>query len=148
MGLINYDVTVTPDKPQVFLNVSATPTSLTVKVDHLGDFSLKVAPTAGTIAGGVVSGVIVGFFTGGPAGALLGGAGGAAALEGAGALLSTKMHDGVQEGVKGQGKTIDFGQPIGYSLPVGEVTVNVSLKTLALSTYNGMLMATGDVQVG
>lgn len=148
MGLINYDVTVTPAQPQVFLTISAAPASLTVKVDHLGDFSLQVSPATGTIVGGVVAGAIVGLFTGGPAGALLGGAGGAAALEGVGALLATTMRDGIKDGVKDQGKTVDFGHPIGYSLPVGDVTVTVSLKTLSLSTYDGMLMATGDLQVG
>ncbi len=146
MALIHYDVTISPDNPEVQFSISATTTSFTVQVEHMGDFSIKVDPSAGTIVAGVVAGAIVGAF-GGPAGILLGGGAGVGAVYAVGALIKSGLESGLKDGINGQKETIDFGQALGYSINVAGVQVDLTLAALNLSTYDGMLMATGQVQV-
>ncbi len=147
MGLITYDVSINPAAPQVNITIGATASSITVTLNSMGDFSVSANPSAGTIVAGAIAGAIVGTFLG-PAGTLLGGGGGVGAVYAVGALVASKMHDAIKDGIAGKQKTIDFGKPIGYSFDVQGVTVNVQAATLSLSTYNGMLMATGSVNVG
>lgn len=146
MGFISYDISINPGKPVVDLSISATPNDLTVKVDQLGDCKIKATPSTGTIVGGAIAGSILGLFAG-PAGALLGGGAGVGTVYAVGELIQSGIQDGLHNGIKGKEKKIEFGSPLGYSLDVAGVKVNLTVQTLNLSTYNGMLLATGDVKV-
>ena len=147
MGFINYDVSIQPSTPEVNFDISLTPSNLTVKLDSLGDYSLKVDPSEGTIVGGVIAGSILGAFGGGPIGALLGGGVGVGTVYAVGALIKSGLESGIKDGIKGKEQTIDFGQPLGISIKVEGADVNVALTAVNLSTYNGMLMAAGQVHV-
>jgi len=144
--IINYDVTIDPSTPQVTLGLSATPSTLTVTVASLGDFSLSVKPSTGTIVAGVVAGSIVGFFAGFGVGAILGGAAGVGLVYAVAKMIEDELPGPIRTGVQGQTDTVDLGQ-LGYSFSVESVQVNVSAATLTLGTYQGMLQATGTVKV-
>jgi hypothetical protein len=146
MGFINYDISINPGTPVVDLSISATPSSLTVKIDQLGDCTVKANPSTGTIVGGAIAGGILGLFAG-PAGALLGGGAGVGTVYAVGELIQKGIQDGIHDGIKGKEQKIDFGETLGYSMDVAGVKVSLTLQSLNLSTFNGMLLATGDVKV-
>lgn len=138
MALISYDVSIDPSNPEVQLGISATPSSVTIEVEEIGDCSISVKPSTGTIVAGALAGAIAGAF---------GSAVGVATVYAAGALIKTAIEDAIKNGVKGQSQKQDFGHPLGYSVQVEGVDVKVEAETLSLSTYNGMLLLTGTVKV-
>jgi len=150
MSLIKYEVSVDPSKPQVNLSISATPNSFSVTFEGLGDYSIDVKPSTGTIVGGVVSGAILGTLTAGPLGTLLGGGGGAAAVYAVGALLKSGIESGVSDAIssfKGKKETASQEKPLGYTINVEGVNVNVEAESVTLGTYDTMLLVTGAVKV-
>jgi hypothetical protein len=150
MALISYDVSIDPSNPEVQLGISAVPSSITVEVENIGDYSLSVQPSTGTIVGGVVAGAILGGFLGLGVGALLGGSAGVGTVYAVGELIKSALQSGIGSGLKGQNISTDFytpPHPLGYSIQVEGVDVKVEAATVKLDTYNSMLMITGTVKV-
>lgn len=147
MSLINYDVSISP--AQVVLGVAAAPDHLTVSLDQQ-DIGIDVKPSTGTIVGGAVAGTIVGFFAGFGVGALFGGGAGVGTVYAVAKLIQDGLGSAVSGALQGHFPyEQDFGQPLGYSIDLSElgITVGVTLATIQLSTFNGMLEAAGTVQV-
>lgn len=145
-AIINFDVSIDPAAPAVTLAVSADPRTITVKVDSIGDFSVSVKPSTGTIVAGALAGGIVGLF-GGPAGALLGGGAGVGAVQGVAKLIGDKLPGLIRDGVTGKEFKQTLDAPIGYAFEVEGVAVKVTAQTLSLDTFQGMLLARATVAV-
>ncbi|MEM9556467.1 MAG: hypothetical protein AAGC60_19575 [Acidobacteriota bacterium] len=152
MSIIKLDVSTSPDPPTAVLQLDASPKSLGISVASL-DLSFGVKPATGTIVGGAIAGAIVGLFAG-PAGALLGGAGGVAAVEGIAALTQNALNDSVPSKVKDTVKTKgtkSFSKPIGFTINIPHVDVEIEVEAESLSlgtdSHNEMLMAYGQVKV-
>jgi predicted RecA/RadA family phage recombinase len=149
MGFINFDVVVI-SPPEVDFSVSATPTALTIGVDEIKNLSLNVLPGPGVIVAGAIAGAILAVFSG-PAGSALT----VTVVFAVATLLKQRLEDGIKNYLKGKTKTIEFSksaEPIGYTISLKEIAdvdvdIRVTAETLQLSTYNGMLMATGTVKV-
>lgn len=146
MGFITYDVSISPSTPKVDIGIQANASGLTVTMEGIGDLSIKAEPSPGTIVAGAISGAILGFFAG-AAGTLLGGGAGVATVYAAGEFIASQMESQIKDGVKGLSCTVPFGEPLGYSLDVAGVKVGITLETLNLSTFGGMLLATGETKV-
>lgn len=152
MAIIKYDVDVSPSKPVADFGLSASPKDITLTFSGLESYSLDVKPSAGTIVAGVVAGALVGSFALFGLGTVLGGAAGAGLVFAIAATikseLKSKINDMVNE-YKGDSQSVELnnGKPLGYGFEVQGVQVDVAAETLSLSTYDGMLMATGTVKV-
>jgi|GEM_PF-4781343 len=147
MSLISYDVKITDASLE--LGVGVTPDSLTVTLDK-DDISFDVQPSTGTIVGGAVAGFIVGGFLSAGVGALFGGGAGVGTVYAVAALIKSGLESAVGDAVGGLFPyTYSLGKPLGYSIELGDlgVTVGVTLASVDLGTYDGMLLASGTVQV-
>lgn len=147
MSLINYDVKITDASLEV--GVGLTPQSLTVNLDK-SDISFDVQPATGTIVEGAVAGAIVGAFVGAGVGALFGGGAGVGTVYAVAAVIKSGLEAAVGDAVGGLFPyTYSLGKPLGYSIDLGDlgVTVGVTLSSVSLGTYDGMLLASGTVQV-
>ena len=144
MGLIQYDISISPN-PAFHLTLQATPTTLGIQFDTYDDFSVSAKPSDGTIIGGSVAAGILSLFT-----SAIGGAALLAAIPIVGSKISSEIEDKVKsalDGVKGQNYKLDLGHPLGYSLSVSGVDINVTLDSMNFSNYNGMIMASSTIKV-
>ncbi len=114
-------LTVTPSHPKVTLAISGTPTQLTITLTHLDKMDLKIDA----------------FDASGPIDALMG------AIV---ALILPKAVN-VNKEITKHVEPVHFANPIGFSANLEGVKVDVSLATFALDTYQGMLLATGTLDV-
>ena len=147
MALISYEISMDPPNPELQIGISleanqttSVPENLIIKVEKLGDLSLSVKPSTGTIVGGAIAGTIMGGFVG--TGLSVG------AIYGAAELIKSEMESAIKSNLKDKEvlKQSLTGQ-LGYSFTVEGVELKVTAKTVNLSTYNGMLMADGTVDV-
>ena len=147
MSIISYDVKISPADVQ--LGVSVTPDALTVSLVQQ-DIGIDVQPSAGTIVAGAVAGAIVAGFVTAGVGALFGAGAGVGTVYAGAKLIQGALQAGVSDVVAAAFPyTASFGQPLGYSIHVGDLglTVGVTLASIELGTFDGMLLASGTVQV-
>jgi hypothetical protein len=140
MGLINFDLSISPDPPSLTMQVTLTPTSLLITPVNPDSISVSASPSTGTIVGGAIAGTILGVFIGG--GVTVGVVYGAA--EALGALLTKEIRGAIKDKAKCEET---FAAPMGYTINAGGADIRLSAKTLAVSTYQGMLMAKGSLSV-
>ena len=139
MSLINFDLSVSPNPATLNFQASLDAKSATISLDHV-DLSVSAKPSTGVIVGGAIAGTILGGFVGG--GITTGAVYGVAAA--IGKMLGGKVNDAVNDKFPYK---LDFGAPLGFSFDVEGVQVHVSAATVNLSTFDGMLMADGTVNV-
>jgi hypothetical protein len=122
VSLINLDFTLDPQHPWLEFDISMTPGNMTVKRGGMQDFSVHVSG-AGSIGGELLSPLY--------------------------GKIQDAIHDFITQQVQGLPgeEDIKFDHPLGYTLTVEGVEVKVDVSTFNLSTYAGMLMATGTLQV-
>lgn len=147
MSIIHYDVKISP--ADVELGVTMTPEQVTVNLLRQ-DVGIDVAPSPGTIVGGVVAGAIVGGFLEAGVGALFGAGAGVGTVYAVAKLIQESLATIISDAVNGVfPHTVCFGQPLGYRIDPGDVgvAVGVTLSSVELGTFDGMLLASGTVQV-
>jgi hypothetical protein len=139
MSIINFDLSISPEPTTLNFQAAMNASSATINLLPL-DLSISAKPSTGVIVGGAIAGTILGGFIGG--GITVGVVYGVA--KAIGDTLTSKVKDEVT------GKfpyKVDFGAPIGFDFDVEGVKVHIEAASLALSTFNGMLMADGTAKV-
>lgn len=147
MALISYEISMDPPNPEVQISINlesnqqtSVPENLLIKVEKLGDLSLSVKPSTGTIVGGAIAGTVLGGFVG--TGLSVG------AIYGAAELIKSEMESAIKSNLTGKELAREsLAGQLGYSFTVEGVVLKVTAKTANLSTYNGMLMVDGTVDV-
>jgi uncharacterized protein YcfJ len=142
MSLINFDLSLNPEKPTLTFKASMHPSSVTITLQQPVDISVSAKPSTGVIVGGAIAGAILGGFVGG--GITVGVVYGVAAA--VGKVLTDKIVDELKD-PSVTTHTQSFGSPIGFSQDFEGVKINVTAETLKLSTFQGMLMAEATVKV-
>ena len=141
MSLISFDLSISPDPAAVDMQVALTAAGATLSLSQPVSLSISAKPSTGTIVGGAIVGSVLGGFVGG--GLTVGGVYAAAAAIGRG--LTDKVNGAINDVFP---HAIRFTSPIGYTFDdVEGVSVRVEADTLALSTFNGMLMVEGTAKI-
>lgn len=140
MSLINFDLSVSPDPIAAHFQVALTAQKATLSLTEPLSVSISAKPSTGVIVGGAIAGAILGGFVGG--GLTVGGVYAAGAA--IGKVLTDKVNGAINEKFPYE---ISFDLPIGYSFEVEGVNIHIEAASLALSTFNGMLMAEGTAKV-
>jgi hypothetical protein len=122
MSLINLDFTLDPQHPWLEFDISMTPQKLTVNRGAMQSFSVHVSG-AGSIGGELLTPLY--------------------------GKIQDAIHDSIVQLIQGLpgSSDITFDHPLGYTLTVEGVDVKVDVSTINLSTYQGMLMASGTLDV-
>jgi len=147
LSLINFDVKISP--AELDLGVAMSPEALTVSLRR-ANLGFDVQPSTGTIVGGALSGALIGAFTGAGLGALVGGGAGVGMVYAVAKLIQEGLSSAVNDKIGGEfPKPVPFGQTLGYSVELGDlgVTVSATLASVELSSFDGMLLASGTVRV-
>lgn len=130
--IISYDISLDPSQPVVTLAATATASSITLEVVPPVNVTVKAKATTSTR-------VISGLLTLGLSEAI---------LPVVGSKIGDTLTSKIQDAIKDNGtQTIDLGGPIGFNFDVDGIHVKVQAASLALSTFNSVLMADGTVAV-
>ncbi|MCP4220045.1 MAG: hypothetical protein GY765_35770 [bacterium] len=122
MGLLKYDISFDPSQPTVTLKVSVDNTDVNIKVKSVESFSISVKPS-GNVIQEVFSAVAM------PIAEIIKG------------KLSPKIPGWIE------GKSFKASTLPNIPITAEGVTVTMKPSKIKLSTYNGMLMADGNVDI-
>ena len=139
MSVINFDLSISPDPATLGFQATMDAKSATISLQPV-DISISAKPSTGTIVGGAIAGAILGGFVGG----------GITARRG----LRRRQGDRTCLDRQGQGRgewrvslSGRFRRADRFNFDVEGVQVHIEAARLALSTFNGMLMAEGTAKV-
>lgn len=126
VGIFSYDVKIAPSSAT--LGVAMTASALTVSLVRT-DIGVDVQPASGAVLSGILT---------------LG------MTSAVGAIIKAQLADRLPGAVAGCFPvTHRFDAPLGFQIDLGDlgVTIAVTVSSLELGTYQGMLLASGAVQV-
>lgn len=125
MAIINYKASFTPAMPEFHFGISiSSDNKLVIDIDRFVYSSFSVEPTGTTTALSVL--------LGGPTGPLI--------ARAVGKLIQTAIEGRIKQEIEKVSESVDLPSDFGYEVE------GVTLEGIRLSTYNGMLMATGTVR--